>query len=372
VNICLFGDARSAHLHGLARHLSACGQRVHVVTHKPAEVPGASVERFRVPPPGVRHPFRWQRRWSRYLSEFMQRFDVVNVHFLLDWGFTPDIMRLGRFVATAWGSDIVIPPGEDAPSPELAASRINVLRHADAITTCGPTFAATVAEYAGLAVDRIDVLPFGVDLERFTQARTPDTAATSGRAEEPKEPIVGYYKGFRPVYGPETLIRAIPLVVKACPQTRFELIGEGTLREPCAMLADRLGVADRIVWLPRQGQSHIAGALSRWTLSVIPSVCEAFGVAALESSAMGVPVIASDIGGLRDTVRDGETGLRVPPHSPEALAGAIIALLRDERCRRKMAQIGRRWVRDRYDWCRIVHGWIDLYHRISRRSLVPA
>jgi glycosyltransferase involved in cell wall biosynthesis len=302
----------------------------------------------------------------------MQRFDVVNVHFLQNWGFTPEIMRLGRFVATAWGSDVVTPPGEDSPSPDLTAMRINMLRHADAVTTCGSTFARMVAEFANIDGNRIDVLPFGVDFEQFSRTESPEAERTMQPAGDVTQHIVGFYKGFRPVYGPDTLIRAIPLVLDVCPETQFELIGEGSLRDPCAALADTLGVAGRIRWLPRQLQSRIAETLSRWTLSVIPSVCEAFGVAALESSAMGVPVVASDVGGLRDTVRDGETGLRVPPRSPEALAGAIVALLRDERRRRQMAQVGRRWVRDRFDWRRIVPDWTRLYERISRPSLVTA
>ncbi len=368
MNICLFGDAGSAHIQCLARHLSACGHGVHIVTHKPAEVDGATVERFRVPRPSVSRPYGWHGRWKRYLLSFLRRFDVVNVHFLLDWGFTPEIMQHGRFVASAWGSDVVVPPGEGGPSPELTATRIAVLRHADAVTTCGPTFAMTVADYAGLPTERIDVVPFGVDLDLFQPSAVKEDDEPSEGS--PREHTVGFYKGFREIYGADTLIRAIPIVLDTCPDTRFELIGDGPQRAECVSLAEELGVASQIDWQPRRPHARVVDALARWDISVIPSIHEAFGVAALESSAMGVPVVASDVGGLRDTVLHGETGLRVPPQSPEAMAGAIVELLRDDSLRQRMGKAGRAWVRDLFDWRQVVQRWVRQYQRVCEQAPV--
>lgn len=368
MNICLFGDARSAHIQCLARHLSACGHWVHIVTHKYVEVPGATVERFSVPRPSLSHPYRWHARWERYLLSFLRRFDVVNVHFLLDWGFTPEIMQHGRFVASVWGSDVVVPPGEGEPSPELTATRIAVLRHADAVTTCGPTFAMTVADYAGLPTERVDVVPFGVDLDLFKLPECQEDDEPPW--ESPRQNVVGFYKGFREVYGADALIRAIPIVLDACPETRFELIGDGPQRAECVALSEELGVASQIDWQPRRPHARMVDALARWRISVIPSIHEAFAVAALESSAMGVPVVASDVGGLRDTVLHGETGLRVPPQSPEAMARAIVELLRDDSKRQRMSRAGRKWVRGLFDWRQVVERWVRQYQQVCEQAPV--
>jgi len=116
VRVCLFGDARSVHIQSLAQGLAGRGHHVHIVTHKPAVIPGVSVERFRIPGPTLANPRRWHRRWEQYLRGFLRGFDIVNVHFLSDWGFTPEIMSDGCLIASAWGSDIVPPPGEGPPS----------------------------------------------------------------------------------------------------------------------------------------------------------------------------------------------------------------------------------------------------------------
>ncbi len=360
MKICIFGDARSAHVHGLVSGLIQRGFNVHVVTHKPFDVVGATVERFVVPPPGLTNPRRWHARRAHYLRGFMRRYDVVNIHFLEDWGFTPEIIEDGCLVATAWGSDIVPPPDADPPTPGLLASRISMLRHAAATTTCGPAFASTVAEFAGIDVARIDVVPFGVDLSVFRPAAVQPL-------EEAEINRVGFFKGFRAVYGATYLIQAIPAVLARRPNTRFELVGEGRQLPQCRQLAIDRGVESSITWLPRQPHRNIPGLLAQWNLTVIPSVCEAFGVAALESSAMRLPVVASDVGGLRDTVHHGETGLLVPPEIPDALAEAIITSLRNPRRCRQMGQAGREMVEREYD-CRLIHDrWIALYERARDR-----
>ena len=365
MKICLFADAQSAHIQGLAPGLAARGHDVHVVTHKPAPVRGATVERFSVPTVNLLHPRRWQGRWTHYLRGFLRRFDVVNVHFLHDWGFRlpSEVRENARLIATAWGSDIVDPPGETPASPELVQTRVSLLRHADAVTTCGPTFAATVAEFAGIGRNAVQIVPFGVDVDLFH----PSDDSTRGVKAAGR---VGFFKGFREVYGPTYLIRAILLVLAGRPETRFELVGDGAQRGPCQALARELGVDASIEWIPRKRHEALPDLLGHWDVSVIPSVHEAFGVAALESSAMGLPVVASDVCGLRDTVRHGRTGLLVPPRSPQALADAILSLLNDAAWARSLGREGRAMVEREYDWNAIFDQWATLYARVREQATV--
>ncbi len=361
MKVCLFADARSIHIRQLVRALDSRGVTVHVVTHKPTELPGASVERYSVPPPGLTNPRRWESRRRRYLQGILRRFDVVNIHFLADWGFGDwafEQRSRAAIVATAWGSDIVDPPGETPASSELIATRKQLLRHADAVTVCGPSFARTVAAFADIALEFIDVVPFGVDLELFDGRRTGDKKTGD-------TPLVGFFKGFRAVYGPMNLVRAISNVIDMEPNARFELIGDGAQLEECQSLARDLGVDSFIRWIPRQDHARLPAFLARWDLNVIPSVHEAFGVAALESSAMRVPVVASDVCGLRDTVRHGETGLLVPPNHPQRLADAITDLIRDPGLRERMGHTGRQFVERTYDWQVVGDQWTRFYRRAS-------
>lgn len=363
MKICLFGDAQSVHLRRLVAELSARDLDVHVVTHKPADLPGATVERFRVPDPQWQNLRRWQGRRHKYLRDFLDHFDVVNVHFIVDWGFDFETLDRGCLVASAWGSDLVTPPGEIPPSDAERAARGELLRNAKAVTACGPTFAEIVARFAGLRRSDVQVVPFGVDLTHFRFQR-------NGSNGDAAEPIVGFYKGFRPVYGARTLMAAIPLILSKRSSTRFELIGDGPELLECRALACELGVDAAIRWLPRMPHESIRSALERWSLCVIPSVHEAFGVAALESSAMGVSVVASDVGGLRDTVRNGDTGILVPAGDPSSLSEAVIELLENPDRRRRMARAGRAFVEREYDAARVYDRWVRMYRETLERSLV--
>jgi len=363
MKVCIFGDARSVHIRRIACGLAKRDVNVHVVTAKAGEVPSATVERFHIPTASLTNPRRWRSRWIRYLDGFMRRYDVVQVHFLHDWGFTPDVISRGCFMASPWGSDIVPPPGEDTPSTSLRESRISMLRSAAAVTALGPGFAGVVADYAGIEKERIDLLPLGVDLEQFR----PSSPLAVHRKTDFK---VGFFKGFREVYGPTYLIRAIPVVLERLPTTKFHLVGDGPQLQYCRLLAQELGVDDCIEWLPRQDHSRMPHYIARWDLTVIPSVCESFGLAALESSAMGVPVVASDVGGLPETVRHGETGLLVPPEEPEAMAQAVIRLLNDHDLRRRMGESGRKLVEREYDWQAILDKWVLTYRAALDRVAV--
>ncbi len=368
MKICLFADARSVHIRQLSFHLVQRGHEVHVVTHKPAEVRGATVERFSVPPPGLSNPRRWMGRRRRYLADIFRKFDVVNIHFLADWGLTELLLdrEIGdaRMVATAWGSDVVDPPGE-APAPamaELTIARKSLIRAADAVTTCGPAFAKTVEGYAGIPSNSVCVVPFGVDLSLFK----PDTC----KLEENNVARIGFFKGFRAVYGPTVLVQAIPAVLAHCPHARFELIGDGAELERCQAMAQELGVDHAVQWVGRLDHSLLPDRLKRWRLSVIPSIHEAFGVAALESQAMGVPVVASRVGGLNDTVRDGETGLLFPVGDSDTLACAVVRVLQDSDLRKQMSLVGRQMVARHYNWHDLAGQWVSLYGRVREQSCV--
>lgn len=364
MNICLFADAQSIHIRQLAHHLAKRGHRLHVVTHKPALLNSATVERFAVPEPGLLNLRGWSARQRKYVQRFFQEFDIVNVHFLADWPLI-DVLRDrrpsdARFVATAWGSDIVDPPDETPAPSTLRQYRIDLLKAADAITACGPSFASTVAGFAELPLESMTVVPFGVDTSLFFPA---------GRSLSDSL-CVGFFKGFRAVYGPTVLIRALPEILRSFPSVRFELIGDGAELTRCRDLSRELGVSSAINWIGRLAHDELPARIRRWALSVVPSIHEAFGVAALESQATAVPVVASAIRGLHDTVRHGESGLHFPVGDSKALAAAVVSLLRDAELRKRFADRGEQWVAERYSWPGIAAHWESLYSKTREQSCV--
>jgi glycosyltransferase involved in cell wall biosynthesis len=259
----------------------------------------------------------------------------------------------GCLVATPWGSDIVHPPGEIEPPPEVHQLRQSLLRRAAGVTACCRSFAANVAAYAALNCDEVHITPWAVDLARFKYA--PRTI----RGDSP--PRIGFYKGFRGVYDPCCLMRAAPKILRRLPAVRFHMVGDGPLLAECQDMARACGVEDSFDWIGYQPLDHIPAFLANCDVTVVCSACESLGVAALESSAMGVPVAASDISGLRETVRHNETGLHFTVGSSDALADTVLDLLADPERRQRFSEAGRRFVAENYDWTKCVHQWIAAY-----------
>jgi len=94
---------------------------------------------------------------------------------------------------------------------------------------------------------------------------------------------------------------------------------------------------------------------------VLPSLYEVFGIVNLEAMACNVPIVASKIGGIPDVVKDGENGLLVPPRDSEALADAIIYLLKNKDIRERMGENGRKLVEEKYTWKKVAEETDKLY-----------
>jgi len=334
MNILILGPSDMMHLRLFVAELAARGHRVHVISKRSDTVPGATFERFEVPSFGVRYPYRWRRRWTSRVREWFRRFDIVNVHYLDDWGIDEQVAREGCLIVKAYGSDVDPPPDAPPIDPCLIEARQRLLRCADMVFTSGWWFRDRVAEFAGTDPGRIEVLPVGVDLDLFrTQDRSPH-----------RGPIVGYFKGFEPVYGPMMMVEAAAHVLRQLPEVHFEFVGAGSLRDACLQHAKELGINHAIRWVGRQPQTAMPRLMSGWDVVALSSRKESFGMSGLEASAMGLPVVAPAVGGLRETVLHGETGLLVEPECAVSLGDGILRLLRRPDLRRAMGNCGRRFV----------------------------
>jgi len=356
LRVCLFAKPDSPHTRRIVAGLVEHGVAVHIVYDQPGQVPGATFEPFNVPKPSWRHPRRWVPRKLAYLGTFLQNFDVVGVHFLHPWGFWPEVIDKGCFTVTPWGSDITPPPAGPRPSERTTKMRRIMLRCADGICACGQPFCDEIAEFAGIDRQRIDVVALGVDTNLFR----PLPPVTD-------RPVVGFFKGFGYAYGADHLIRAMPQIIAAVPDVSFEMIGQGPLLPQCRALAANLDVTDRIRWRKPVDHDKLPTTIGRWQVSVIPSEAESFGVAALESSAMQVPVVASNVGGLPGNVIDNRTGLLVPPGDSAAIAQAVIDLLRDPDRRTDLGAAGRRYVQEHFEWRDCVRQWVSFYENAAAR-----
>lgn len=157
----------------------------------------------------------------------------------------------------------------------------------------------------------------GVDTAWYT----PDPAGA--RTPEPTFLYVGRLKRYK---GLETALRALALVRRRAPTARLDIAGGGTDRGRLERLAGRFGVAQAVRFLGYVSEADKRERLRAAWAVIFPSAKEGWGMSNIEAAACGTPVVASDSPGLRESVRDGETGLLVPHGDADALAAALLRL----------------------------------------------
>lgn len=162
--------------------------------------------------------------------------------------------------------------------------------------------------------------------------------------------------------GHATLIEALPVVARAVPAARVTLVGDGELRAELGARAAALGVADRVAFAGRL--DDVAAALDGFDVFALPSLWEGVPLALLEAIAAGVPVVASDIPGVRELIRPGQTGWLAPPRSPEGLAAALIDALAHPDRGLAMAARAQSDVLPAFSIRAVAAQYEQLYHRV--------
>jgi glycosyltransferase involved in cell wall biosynthesis len=185
----------------------------------------------------------------------------------------------------------------------------------------------------------------GVDLSRYDHTM-PCCTLPEDYGLEPGSQIVGVVARLEPEKGHPTLLEAWPTVLRSVPDSYLLIIGEGSRREALEALARDLRIAHRVVFTGRRDDiPEVTAALD---VAVLPSYREAQGLSILEAMALSRPVVASNVGGIPEMIDDGVTGLLVPPHDADALASAIVRVLRDHPFADTIARAGHDLVHDRF------------------------
>ena len=164
-----------------------------------------------------------------------------------------------------------------------------------------------------------------------------------------------------------TMLRAFAEVLGRCPHNRLLLVGEGALQEELIREHALLGFGDAVRFLGVR--ADVADLLNAADAYLMSSAWEGMPIVLLEAAATALPIVATDVGGNREVVRHGESGLLVEPGDPRALAAAMSELLaRPAEVRRRMGEHGRTYVVETYDLGRIAARWEALYEYLLSRK----
>lgn len=284
--------------------------------------------------------------------------DVVHVQF--GWTATQvDVPSLGVPTLVSFhGSDVNAWPHRDPAN--LAAYR-KLFAAVDHVTAVSDLLASRLRElgYAG----HIEVVPAGVTLERFAFG-PPDADL-----REPRLLFVGRLVECK---GIDTLIAALPPLVDRWPGLNLDVVGDGEGRTEAELMAAEVGVRDRVRFRGAQGHAEVAAAMRAAHLLVVPSRRSADGeeegspVAPKEGLATGIPVVATNVGGIPDVMPPEFRDELVAQDDPAALAAQIQRILNapDEWAER--ARVGRRWVEEQFDSTRLATRVDAMYQALVR------
>ncbi len=262
-------------------------------------------------------------------------------------GFQPHLLSV-------WGSDVFTVPHESPIHNRIVRKN---LAHAFQIASTSEAMKRRTEELVR-PLHPIRVTPFGVDTTRFFP---------SDVRGEPGVATIGVIKFLDPAYGIDTAVRAFRLIKNSyAGGVRLVIAGAGPYEGRLKRLIEELGVSQDVSLLGQVPHREIPSLLRSFDVLLNLTKHESFGVAVLEASACGVPVVVTNVGGLPEVVVPGETGFLVPTNDANAAADAVLRIINDPELKKTLGEKGRQWVVDTYDWEGSVSRLESLYSDVIR------
>lgn len=354
MKIVYLADAPYPHTWRWVEHFRDAGVQCEVISFRPWNIPGVPVHYINGGESLGKARYLLHARRVKQLVHSLQP-DLVHALHLTSYGFLGALAGFHPFVLSIWGTDVL-----EAPklTPFHRWLTRYALAHADTITATGLHLATETTRYAP-AKAPVTVVPYGVDLERFT----PRQGGASDHV------VIGTVSRLSTEKGVRYLIEAFgELRERYGGDVSLRIAGEGPERQRLEALIQRLNLESSVElrgWLEHE---DVPGFLKELDVFVLPSTWEGFGVAAAEASAAGLPVVATNVYGIPDVVRDGQTGLLTPPKDPGALARAIGRLVEDPRLRTRLGAAGREYVTRHYDWAHNAEQMASIYQQLLAKK----
>lgn len=361
--------------------LAKAGHQVDLITRRdnpevPAVIQVAEGVRLLNLDAGPAHPVAKSRSESliepfhRAMAQLPPDYDIIHSHHWFS-----GVAAIG--LAQSWGlphvqsfHSVSAPPdaetlyaGEPPESAGRVAGEALVAERSDHVIAVSQAEKQTIHERYACPLDRIDVVLPGVNLELF-RPLVPGEESWSWGGERPYLLCAARPQ---PLKGPDLALRALAeipaerrphLVLAGEPSQDFAEYG-ATLHR----LVDELGLGPSVTFLGSQSRESLATMLRGALALLNPSFSETFGLICLEAEASGVPVIASNVGGLAESVRNGSTGILVDDREPSSWAGAIEQLTGDTTLREQMSAAARAFA-EQHSWDVSAAGLVESYRRV--------
>ncbi|MCW3994761.1 MAG: glycosyltransferase family 4 protein [Candidatus Bathyarchaeota archaeon] len=242
----------------------------------------------------------------------------------------------------------------------LANLEEQTAKNASLIVTISKYSLQKIQQYYDIDPSKVRIVPNGVDTEKFKPA--PDGKAARNLFGIGQEPCVLFVGSLIARKGLPFLVEAAKKIVKEKASTKFLIVGEGPLKEALTTTLSKENLLGNFKFLGNLKEETLPAIYNCADVFVLPSIQEGQGIVLLEAQASGLPVVAFDVGGVNEAVRNGETGLLVERGKTDELADAMLKMLTDSALRQRMGANGRRFVADNFTWDLCAQRMLQVYH----------
>jgi glycosyltransferase involved in cell wall biosynthesis len=255
-------------------------------------------------------------------------------------------------------------------NPHLSRWKLDALRRCDAFTSRWVTRFHAVSNtvrdsncrHLGIAPTRVEVVPRGRTLERFEVPADEVALLRQNLTLGDADPLLLCVGRLIDQKGHRYLLQAMPEILRAFPEAKLLIAGEGWKRAELEATGRDLGIAPKVRFLG--SRNDIPQLLAAADVFVFPSLFEGMPGALIEAMLAGRPIVASNIPQIQEVVTDCQTALLVPPREPAALSAAIVSLVRDRELRQRLAEAARNSARESYDIRNVTQAMENLYEEV--------
>ena len=308
----------------------------------------------------------WQAFWKLFGKFKQERFDIVHTH-------TAKAGALGRLAAWMAGVPVIIhtPHGHNfygyfngfSSGVIILIEKILAV-FTDRIIALTDLEKRDYLKFKVAKADQAVLVYMGLELDNFLPKNADKIKENLNIGSQGK--VVGYVGRLDHIKGVQFFVEAARLCLAKNSSLKFILVGEGSLRKNLEKKVAECNLKDKIIFLG--WRDDIADIMSILDILVLPSLNEAVGIVLIEAGSLGVPVVASNVGGIPEIIKDQQTGILVEPADPQAIAGAVLELLNDPQKMLAMSAAAKNQIKDRFKAAKMVQETLQIYHEVLKKK----
>lgn len=353
--ICFLADAHSIHTRKWVQYFSGIYNEIHVISMRKTDYVYESnvyVHVLRSISKNKLSYFLLIKDIKKLVKDINP--DILHSHYATSYGLYGRMCNFHPFIISVWGSDVYeFPRGNNAKKFLLKY----ILKGADKVCSTSYNMAEETRKYYN---DNIIVTPFGVDIAKF-KCNTPilDSNCIT----------IGVIKGLEEIYGINYLIEGFLKVISeyhGAKELKLLIVGDGTQRMKLESLVKELGVNSKVTFTGKIDNEKVPEYINKMDIVCLPSLSESFGVSAVEACACGRPIIATDVGGLKEIIFDNYNGFVIKQKSSEDIKLKIMKMIEDEVRMKEFSKNARKLVMEKYSWFDNAKIMDDIYKELLK------